>query len=147
MTKYIEEAKVIGQWVLNDVTRELDMIAPKIAAEAVPGQFVNVQVSRRTAPLLRRPLGVAGVDRKRGVVRLVYRFVGEATNILGDVCNGDRLSVVGPLGHGFDRSAKHPLLVGGGTGLAPLLFLAESMAEAGIRPDVLMGGRTADGTR
>ena len=126
MTKYIEEAKVIGQWVLNAVTRELDMIAPKIAAEAVPGQFVNVQVSRRT------------------VVRLVYRFVGEATNILGDVCNGDRLSVVGPLGHGFDRSAKHPLLVGGGTGLAPLLFLAESMAEAGIRPDVLMGGRTAD---
>ena len=121
MTKYIEEAKVIGQWVLNAVTRELDMIAPKIAAEAVPGQFVNVQVSRRTAPLLRRPLG-----------------------ILGDVCNGDRLSVVGPLGHGFDRSAKHPLLVGGGTGLAPLLFLAESMAEAGIRPDVLMGGRTAD---
>ena len=100
MTKYIEEAKVIGQWVLNAVTRELDMIAPKIAAEAVPGQFVNVQVSRRT--------------------------------------------VVGPLGHGFDRSAKHPLLVGGGTGLAPLLFLAESMAEAGIRPDVLMGGRTAD---
>lgn len=86
MTKYIEEAKVIGQWVLNAVTRELDMIAPKIAAEAVPGQFVNVQVSRRTAPLLRRPLGVAGVDRKRGVVRLVYRFVGEATNILGDVC-------------------------------------------------------------
>lgn len=144
MTKYIEEAKVIGQWVLNAVTRELDMIAPKIAAEAVPGQFVNVQVSRRTAPLLRRPLGIAGVDRKRGVVRLVYRFVGEATNILGDVCNGDRLSVVGPLGHGFDRSAKHPLLVGGGTGLAPLLFLAESMAEAGIRPDVLMGGRTAD---
>ena len=43
MTKYIEEAKVIGQWVLNAVTRELDMIAPKIAAEAVPGQFVNVQ--------------------------------------------------------------------------------------------------------
>ena len=119
MTKYIEEAKVIGQWVLNAVTRELDMIAPKIAAEAVPGQFVNVQVSRRTAPLLRRPLGVAGVDRKRGVVRLVYRFVGEATNILGDVCNGDRLSVVGPLGHGFDRSAKHPLLVGGGTGQKP----------------------------
>ena len=144
MTKYIEETKVIGQWVLNAVTRELDLIAPQIAAEAVPGQFVNVQVSRRTAPLLRRPLGIAGVNRKRGVVRLVYRFVGEATNILGDVCSGDMLSVIGPLGHGFDRRWKHPLLVGGGTGLAPLLFLAESMAEDGIRPDVLMGGRTAE---
>ena len=111
MTKYIEETKVIGQWVLNAVTRELDLIAPKIAAEAVPGQFVNVQVSRRTAPLLRRPLGIAGVNRKQGVVRLVYRFVGEATNILSEVCSGDMLSVIGPLGHGFDRSAKHPLLV------------------------------------
>lgn len=144
MTKYIEETKVIGQWVLNNVTRELDLIAPQIAAEAVPGQFVNVQVSRRTAPLLRRPLGIAGVNRKRGVVRLVYRFVGEATNILGDVCSGDMLSVVGPLGHGFDLSAKNPLLVGGGTGLAPLLFLAETFVKEGVRPDVLMGGRTAD---
>lgn len=144
MTKYIEETKVIGQWVLNAVTRELDLIAPQIAAEAVPGQFVNVQVSRRTAPLLRRPLGIAGVNRKRGVVRLVYRFVGEATNILGDVCSGDMLSVVGPLGHGFDLGAKNPLLVGGGTGLAPLLFLAETFVKEGVRPDVLMGGRTAD---
>ena len=144
MTKYIEEAKVIGQWVLNANTRQIDLIAPRIAAEAVPGQFVNVQVSNRTAPLLRRPLGVAGVDKKQGVVRLIYRIIGEATKILADVCSGDVISVVGPLGHGFDRSAKHPLLVGGGTGLAPLLYLAESMVDEGIKPDVLMGGRTAD---
>ena len=144
MTKYIEEAKVIGQWVLNANTRQIDLIAPRIAAEAVPGQFVNVQVSNRTAPLLRRPLGVAGVDKKQGVVRLIYRIIGEATRILADVCSGDVISVVGPLGHGFDRSAKHPLLVGGGTGLAPLLYLAESMVDEGIKPDVLMGGRTSD---
>ena len=144
MTKYIEEAKVIGQWVLNPNTKQIDLIAPRIAAEAVPGQFVNVQVSNRTAPLLRRPLGVAGVDKKQGVVRLIYRIIGEATRILADVCSGDVISVVGPLGHGFDRSAKHPLLVGGGTGLAPLLYLAESMVDEGIKPDVLMGGRTAD---
>ena len=144
MTKYIEEATVIGQWVLNANTRQIDLIAPRIAAEAVPGQFVNVQVSNRTAPLLRRPRGVAGVDKKQGVVRLIYRIIGEATRILADVCSGDVISVVGPLGHGFDRSAKHPLLVGGGTGLAPLLYLAESMVDEGIKPDVLMGGRTAD---
>ena len=144
MTKYIEETKVVGQRVLNATTKQIDLIAPRIAAEAVPGQFVNVQVSKQTAPLLRRPLGVAGVDRNYGSISLIYRIVGNATNILADVCSGDRLSVVGPLGHGFDRSAKHPLLVGGGTGLAPLLYLAESMVGEGIRPDVLMGGRTAD---
>ena len=144
MTKFIEEAKVIGQWVLNVTTKQVDLVAPRIAAEAVPGQFVNVQVSKRTAPLLRRPLGVAGVDREHGVISLIYRVVGDATRILADVCSGDVLSVVGPLGHGFNRSAKHPLLVGGGTGLAPLLFLAETLADEGIKPDVLMGGRTAD---
>ena len=144
MTKFIEEAKVIGQWVLNATTKQIDLVAPRISAEAVPGQFVNVQVSKRTAPLLRRPLGVAGVDREHGVISLIYRVVGDATRILADVCSGDVLSVVGPLGHGFDRSAKHPLLVGGGTGLAPLLYLAESMSDAGIKPNVLMGGRTED---
>ena len=51
MTKYIEEAKVVGQRILNATTKQIDLIAPRIAAEAVPGQFVNVQVSQRTAPL------------------------------------------------------------------------------------------------
>ncbi|MBO5590849.1 MAG: dihydroorotate dehydrogenase electron transfer subunit [Acidaminococcaceae bacterium] len=144
MTKYVVDAKVVGQRMLNAVTKQIDLIAPQIAAEAVPGQFVNVQVSRRTAPLLRRPLGVAGGDREHGVITLIYRIIGEATKILADVCSGDVISVVGPLGHGFDRSAKHPLLIGGGTGLAPLLYLAETMAAEGIKPDVIMGGRTAD---
>ena len=144
MTKYVVDAKVVGQRMLNAVTKQIDLIAPQIAAEAVPGQFVNVQVSRRTAPLLRRPLGVAGVDREHGVITLIYRIIGEATKILADVCSGDVFSVVGPLGHGFDRSAKHPLLIGGGTGLAPLLYLAETMAAEGIKPDVIMGGRTAE---
>ena len=144
MTKFIEEARVVGQRILNATTKQIDLIAPRIAAEAVPGQFVNVQVSNRTAPLLRRPLGIACVDKKYGAVSLIYRIVGDATKILADACSGDRLSLVGPLGHGFDLSAKHPLLVGGGTGLAPLLYLAESMVDEGIKPDVLMGGRTAD---
>ena len=144
MTKFIEEARVVGQRILNATTKQIDLIAPQIAAEAVPGQFVNVQVSNRTAPLLRRPLGIACVDKKYGAVSLIYRIVGDATKILADACSGDRLSLVGPLGHGFDLSAKHPLLVGGGTGLAPFWYLAQSMVDEGIRPDVLMGGRTAD---
>ena len=142
--KHIADAKVVGQRQLNAMTKQIDMIAPQIAAEAIPGQFVNVQVSHRTAPLLRRPLGIAGVDRNYGVISLIYRVVGDATKILAEVCSGDMLSVVGPLGHGFDRAAKRPLLAGGGTGLAPLLYLAERMAAEGMTPDILMGGRTAD---
>lgn len=144
MKKYVVEANVVGQRILNAVTKEIDLIAPDIAAEAVPGQFVNVQVTKHTAPLLRRPLGIAGVDRKNGVITLIYRILGEATQMLAEVCTGDRLSVLGPLGKGFALTAKKPLLVGGGTGLAPLLYLAETLQEQGVRLDILMGGRTAD---
>ena len=119
MSKTIASAKVIGQRVLNSTTKLINVYTPEIADEAVPGQFVNVKVCKNTAPLLRRPFGVAGVNKAE-----------------------DELSIVGPLGHGFDMSAKKPLLVGGGLGLAPLLFLAEGFGEGNT--DILMGGRSAE---
>ena len=84
MTKHLIDAKVVGQRILNATTKEIDLIAPEIAAEALPGQFVNVQAARHTAPLLRRPLGVAGVDRENGVITLIYRILGEATHVLAE---------------------------------------------------------------
>ena len=144
MKKHVVNAKVVGQRILNAATKEIDLIAPDIAATAAPGQFVNVQVTEHTAPLLRRPLGIAGTDPQNGVITLVYRILGEATQMLAEACTGDRLSVLGPLGKGFDLSAKKPLLVGGGTGLAPLLYLAQTFQAQGVQADVLMGGRTAD---
>ena len=142
MPKTIAEAKVVGQRLLNSSTKLIDVYAPDIANQAVPGQFVNVQVCKNTAPLLRRPFGVAGVNKEQGTFTMIYRIIGEGTHILADVCAGDVLSIVGPLGHGFDMSAGKPLLVGGGLGLAPLLFLAEGFGEG--KADILMGGRTAD---
>jgi dihydroorotate dehydrogenase electron transfer subunit len=106
MTKHICSAKVVGQYVLNATTKQIDLIVPEIARSAVPGQFVNVQVSTHTAPLLRRPLGVAAVNKQDGTISLIYRIIGEATKILADACTGDVLSVIGPLGHGFDLKAK-----------------------------------------
>ncbi len=142
MSKHLCRAKVVGQFMLNATTKQIDLIAPEIAAEAVPGQFVNVQVSSRTVPLLRRPLGVAAVNREDGTISLIYRIIGEATKILAEVCSGDQLSIIGPLGHGFDLKAQKPLLIGGGLGLAPLLYLAAALQKQ--QPAVLMGGRTAD---
>ena len=142
MSKTIAQTKVLGQRVLNSSTKLIEVYAPEIAAQAVPGQFVNVKVCKNTAPLLRRPFGVAGVNKEKGTMTMIYRIIGEGTHILADVCAGDELSIVGPLGHGFDLSAKKPLLVGGGLGLAPLLFLAHGFGE-GVT-DILMGGRSAE---
>mgnify|MGYP002508510515 CR=1 FL=1 len=142
MAKTIATAKVIGQKVLNSTIKILEVHAPEIASQAVPGQFVNVQVCKNTAPLLRRPFGVAGVNKEAGTFTIIYRIIGEATHILADVCSGDELSIVGPLGKGFDMTAQKPLLVGGGLGLAPLKFLAEGFGAG--KTDILMGGRTKE---
>lgn len=131
MSKTIAKAKVIGQRVLNSSTKLIEVYAPEIAKCAVPGQFVNVKVCKNTAPLLRRPFGVAGVDAAKGSVTMIYRIIGEATHILADVGAGDELSIVGPLGHGFDVSAQRPLLVGGGTGWHRCSFWPTASAAAG----------------
>lgn len=140
LAKVIVDAKVIGQKVLSPDVRQIDFLAPEIARQALPGQFVNVQTSMHTAPLLRRPLGVANVDAKNGVLTLIYRIIGEATHILAEACTGDRISIIGPLGNGFDLKAKKPLLIGGGLGLAPLVYLAKSFCPNPV--EILMGGRT-----
>ena len=129
MPKTITNATVIGQRVLNATTKLIEVYAPEIAKTAVPGQFVNVQVCKNTAPLLRRPFG---------------RIIGEATHILAEVCSGDKLSIVGPLGHGFAMEAERPLLVGGGLGLAPLLYLAEGFCAQNKPIEILMGGRSEE---
>ena len=140
MSKTIVEAKVLGQRILSKDVKLLEVFAADMARVAQPGQFVNVQVSKQVAPLLRRPLGVAEVNKEAGTLTLIYRIMGEATEILSEVCSGDLISIIGPLGRGFDLSSKRPLLVGGGLGLAPLLYLAQSFPQQSV--DIVMGGRT-----
>jgi len=116
--------------------------APAVGASARPGQFVMVKVSEGTAPLLRRPLGIH--DAGPGGFELFFRVAGRGTEILAGKRPGDRLDVIGPLGRGFTVSAKGQVawLVGGGRGIAPLLFLARALETAGARPVVFYGGRT-----
>lgn len=141
LAKTMVDAKIIHQQSLSGDVKIIEVFAPEIARAAQPGQFVNVQVSKQTAPLLRRPFGVAGVNRENGTFTMIYRIVGEATKILANICDNSFINIIGPLGHGFYLEARRPLLVGGGLGLAPLLYLAQSFSPDSV--EVVMGGRTA----
>ncbi len=102
--------------------------SPEIAAEARPGQFVMIRMGQGMDPLLRRPFSICGV--RDDLVFVLYRVVGRGTQILSDAREGDALAVLGPLGTGFrwfDKACP-PVLVAGGMGVAPLLFLADSVA-------------------
>ncbi len=124
--------------------RRMVLHAPDIATSAAPGQFVHLRVHDSLHPLLRRPFSVARRDVTAGTLTLIYRVVGEGTARLADRRPGDRMDVLGPLGRGFRMlPGKIPLLVGGGVGIAPLIFLAEEARRTGRQVELLAGARTA----
>ena len=112
-----------------------------ISRTAKPGQFVNLQIDSELFTL-RRPFGIAGVDR-RTQVEIFYRVVGRGTNFLTTKQPGESVDLLSALGHGFDvEKAEKIFVVGGGVGLAPLLFLCRE--SAGKKIHVFAGGKTAE---
>ena len=110
-----------------------------------PGQFVNILVPDTQKTFLRRPISICDVNDKENELRFYIRIVGNGTQTLSALQRGDKLSILYPLGNAFTvENVKNPLLVGGGCGVAPLLYLAKTFAKNNIRPTVLMGGQTAN---
>lgn len=126
--------------------------APEIAAAVLPGQFVNVRVTSEPltaascSPLLRRPFSVCEVERHAGTISIIWKIIGRGTELLAQHQPGTVLSLIGPLGHGFDlpKSAGPIALVAGGVGVAPLPILAMELASRRLPFDVLLGARQAD---
>lgn len=109
--------------------------------DMLPGQFVEVQAPGGHV-LLRRPISVCNVED--GLLWLLVAKVGRGTVAIAEVAQGDSLDVLLPLGNTFStEGVSRPLLVGGGVGIAPMLYLAKQLNALGVRPDVLLGGRTA----
>ena len=140
MVKIIEQAAVVENTLLAPGVFRLVAKAPKIAEQCAPGQFVMLRVTPLADPLLRRPISIAGADAQEGTLTLICRIVGHGTDLLSTVKVGEMLDIMGPLGRGFDLNCKRPLLVGGGIGLAPLLYVAEACCPNPV--EVLAGGRT-----
>ena len=123
--------------------RHMRVRAPRIAALAEPGHFVQVRVSDRHEPLLRRPMSIALADTTHGTIDLLYRVAGAGTTVLSTHKVGDDLSIMGPLGHGFEIPDDGTVaLVGGGVGMPPLHFIASRTESS--RVVVVQGARTAD---
>ena len=90
MTAYKVEGTLLFKKQLSQDIRLMEIKAPEIAKTAQPGQFVTLKLNHLSVPLLRRPFGVAGVDRDRGTLQLMYRIVGETTELM------DKLAVGSP---------------------------------------------------
>jgi len=123
------KAKVISNFNIKLNYFKLEVYAPLIAKYAQPGQFVNIRVNQTCYPLLRRPFSIHKVDDAK--IEILYETKGEGTRILSQYKPHQTLDIIGPLGKGFtildDRNLN--ILVGGGMGIAPLLFLANRIAN------------------
>lgn len=140
LPKLVVKATVVRHTNITSQVKQLVLQAPDIAEQTVPGQFVHIRVADCYEPLLRRPISISNVDRANGTIYLIYRVIGRGTQLLARLKPGDLLNCMGPLGNGFTLQGKRSLLVGGGMGLAPLVYLAATLCPNPVT--VLMGGRT-----
>jgi len=126
----------------------LELECPEIASSAAPGQFIHLRVAGTDDPLLRRPLSIMLCDVHRGRIEVLVRAAGKGTRMLCGSGLGGALDVIGPLGNGFPlpQPGQRPLLVAGGVGVAPLIFLANALqlSREGYYVRGLFGAATQD---
>ncbi len=145
--KGVYDCEIIEQREVSPGVYRTLLTGGEIARESVAGQFVNLQVSPTTDPLLRRPFSVHAVYPERGVYSLLYVVVGRGTQLLRQIPAGEKVSVVGPLGRGFglgDSPDDEHIVVAGGCGAAPLHFLCDALCDKWgcEKVTVLAGGRS-----
>ncbi|WP_126452600.1 dihydroorotate dehydrogenase electron transfer subunit [Sulfuriflexus mobilis] len=138
-TIFTEDAVILSHDAFAGDQYILRLQAPKIAASAEAGSFVHI----RCAELLpmRRPISIMRVDASNGYVDLLYKALGHGTRLLAERKVGETVSVMGPIGRPFAPSAerKRPLLIGGGVGMPPMVFIADSLRNTDHEPFVILG--------
>lgn len=138
---YLEDGTVLRQSAFEGEQCVLRLSAPACAAHAEPGQFVHLTCD--PAIPMRRPLSILGASRQEGWIELLYKTVGPGLKALATRKPGETLSLIGPIGKPFTAHPERPrtVLIGGGVGIPPMIFLAERLraAPGAYEPLVLMG--------
>ncbi len=144
MSKIQCMANITSVTKLADGIFSMWLLAPDIAAQAAPGQFVSLYC-RNEDRLLPRPISLCEIDREAGALRLVFRVAGAGTEEFSQMAPGQQIRVLGPLGNGFPcgeiGADGKALLIGGGIGIPPLLQLSKELSG---EVTVVVGYRDAD---
>lgn len=117
---------------------------PRDLRAPLPGQILSIRVEDSTAPLLRRPFALSSFDKERLEAGIIFQKRGPGTELLSLHKAGDSLDVLGPRGFGFTapEEGRRPVIVGGGIGTGPLVFLANELERKGHKPLLVLGFRT-----
>lgn len=144
MFQYQENATITRYERLSQDNIRLTLQTERVAVAADPGQFIMIRTTTARDPILRRPFSIHQTSAS-GEMQILFKVVGRGTELLANIREGEQLSIFGPLGHGFEiRSDRPACIVGGGMGIAPMLFLAKRISEmkSSVAFDfILFGGR------
>lgn len=147
MKKFILDLTVADNVRLNNNYVLLKMTHNQPLPEMLPGQFAQLRVDGSPTTFLRRPISINYVDREKNEVWFLVQLVGTGTSRLAGANKGDIINTIIPLGNTFtipeDKSEKL-LLIGGGVGTAPMLYLGEQLVNKGFSPVFLLGARSAN---
>ncbi len=140
-TIFPEKAKILRHQAHEGQQYSLQLQAPEIAKRAEPGSFVHIQVDPQRP--LRRPISIMRADPNNGTIELLYKVFGEGTRLLSQRQVGEKLDLLGPIGTPFTAhmNRPRPLLIGGGVGIPPMVFLADRLRaiKGAYQPLVIMG--------
>jgi dihydroorotate dehydrogenase electron transfer subunit len=143
--KSVRYLKVVSNTVLNARHFVLELQAPDKLPLILPGNFVQVLVEDSPPTFLRRPFSIHSVDYAANTFRLMIQVKGPGTSRLSRLKAGDNLDVIYPLGNSFSLPvAPEVLLVGGGCGVAPLLYLGQFLRQNRFHPVILTGWRNKE---
>lgn len=146
MKKHILDLTVSSVEKLNERYALIKLTHEEPLPEMLPGQFVEVRVDNSPKTMLRRPISINYVDYESNELWLLVAGVGDGTKRLIELKKGDTLNCVLPLGNGFTMpktANERILLVGGGVGVAPLLYFGKCIKAVGAEPVFLLGARSA----
>lgn len=144
MKKYVLDLTVSAVERINEKYVLIRLADDKPLPDMLPGQFVEVRVDNSPTTFLRRPISISFVDRSRNELWLLVAAIGDGTRAMASLAVGSRLNCLLPLGKGFtmpSSASERVLLVGGGVGVAPLLYMGAEMRRCGCEPTFLLGAR------
>jgi len=139
-TIFKEETTILEHLHLDGDQHILKLRAPDIASRALPGSFVHVECGPQFT--LRRPISIMRANSDQGTIELLYKKLGKGTGALSEIEVGEPLSLLGPIGKPFTPHPERsrPLLIGGGVGMPPMVFIADSLhGDPNYNPFVILG--------
>ncbi|MBB3186449.1 dihydroorotate dehydrogenase electron transfer subunit [Microbacter margulisiae] len=146
--------KFIGDWIisanisLNKSNFLLKLTYSEPLPLILPGQFVQIKIDNVSSAFLRRTFSINYVNVDKKEIWILIQIVGDGTQALSKSKPGEKLNLIFPLGNAFSMpysKKSNLLLIGGGVGIAPLLFLGSKLKEEGVTPNFLIGAKNADG--